>query len=103
VKVTSFSTPNVSTATPESKSPAAFAKELPPAILVFRDGHTEKVRSYSIIGTTLYTKSDYWTSGAWTRKIQMAELDLPATVKQNRDRGLNFDLPSSPDEVILRP
>lgn len=79
------------------------AKELPPAILVYRDGHTEEVSSYSIIGTTLYTKSDYWTSGAWSRKIQIADLDVPATIKQNRDRGVNFDLPSGPNEVILRP
>ncbi|HEV2173684.1 MAG TPA: hypothetical protein VGR71_08960, partial [Nitrospira sp.] len=79
------------------------AQELPPASLVYRDGHTEEVSSYSIIGTTLYTKSDYWTSGAWSRKIQIADLDVPATIQQNRDRGVKFDLPASPDEVILRP
>lgn len=100
VKVTSFTT-----AQPQAAAGivAVSAKQLPPAILVYRDGHTEEVSSYSIIGTTLYTKSDYWTSGAWSRKIQIADLDLPATIKQNRDRGVNFDLPSGPDEVILRP
>ena len=101
MKVTSFSMANVSGA------PAAAAlspvKELPPAILVYRDGHSEELSSYSIIGNTLYTKSDYWTSGAWTRKIQIADLDLPTTIKQNHERGINFDLPSGPDEMILRP
>ena len=103
VKVTSFATANVATTTQGPPGAAASAKELPPAILVYRDGHTEEVSSYSIIGATLYTKSDYWTSGAWTRKIQVADLDLPATIKQSQIRGLKFDLPGSPDEVILRP
>jgi len=100
---------NFGEASASSTSPApqpfvpAITKELPPAILVFHDGHTEELSSYSIIGVTLYTKADYWTSGAWTRKIQIADLDLPATLKQNHDRGLAFQLPSGPDEVILRP
>lgn len=103
VKVTSFTTTNAATATQGAPGTSASLKELPPAILVYRDGHTEEVSSYSIIGTALYTKSDYWTSGAWTRKIQVADLDLPATIKQNQVRGVKFDLPSHPDEVILRP
>lgn len=103
VRVTSFTTANAATATQGSATRSTPAQELPPAILVYRDGHTEEVSSYSIIGTTLYTKSDYWTSGAWSRKIQIADLDVPATIQQNRDRGVKFDLPASPDEVILRP
>jgi hypothetical protein len=102
VKVTSFTSTQVPAGSGSSTSPVV-PKELPPAVLVYRDGHSEEVSSYSIIGATLYTKSDFWTSGAWSRKIQIADLDLPATVKQNRDRGIKFDLPSSPDEVILRP
>ena len=66
-------------------------------------GHTEELSSYSIIGTTLYAKGDYWSSGSWTRKIQMAELNIPATVKRNQERGVNFELPAGPNEVILRP
>jgi len=78
-------------------------KEIPPAVLVYRDGHSEEVSSYSIIGQVMYTKSDYWSSGAWTRRIQIADLDIPATLKQNQQRGVKFDLPSGPDEVIIRP
>jgi len=107
VKVSSFAMGNVPSETPQTKSTPGAAtaptKELPPAILVYHDGHTEELSSYSIIGVTLYTKADYWTSGAWTRKIQIADLNLPATLKQNHDRGLAFQLPSGPDEVILRP
>ena len=36
-------------------------------------------------------------------KVQLADLDLPRTVKQNQERGLKFDLPSGPNEVVLRP
>ena len=79
------------------------AKPLPPAVLVYRDGHTEELSSYSIIGGSIHTKSNYWTTGVWTRTIPVADLDIPATLRQNEKRGVNFELPSGPDEVMLRP
>ena len=85
-------------------SPApAESRELPPTVLVYRDGHTEELMSYSIIGSSIYTKSDYWTNGAWTRTIQIADLDIARTLKQNQQRGVKFELPSGPDEVMIRP
>ena len=78
-------------------------RELPPAVLVFRDGRTEEVSSYTIMSGTIYSRADYWTSGSWTRKIQIADLDVPATLKLNQGRGLNFVLPASPNEVVMRP
>jgi len=89
----------------ELSSPAAatVAKETPPAILIYRDGRTEDVSSYSIIGGTIYTKANYWTEGSWTREIRIADLDVSATLQQNRQRGVKFDLPSGPDEVVIRP
>jgi hypothetical protein len=84
-------------------SAAAPAKQIPPAVLIYRDGHSEEVSSYSIIGRLMYTKSDYYSSGSWTRTIQLADLDLLATLKQNQQRGVKFDLPSGPDEVVIRP
>jgi hypothetical protein len=78
-------------------------KEMPPAVLIYHDGHSEEVSSYSIIGKVMYTKSDYWSSGEWTRTIQIADLDVPATLQQNQQRGVKFDLPSGPDEVVIRP
>ncbi len=78
-------------------------RELPPAVLVFRDGRREEVSSYTIVSGTMYTKADYWTSGTWTKKIQIADLDLPTTFKLNQERGVNFALPAGPHEVVIRP
>jgi hypothetical protein len=82
---------------------AAPAPELPPAVLVFRDGHREEVTGYTIMGATLYTSADYWTTGSWTRQIRIAQLDVPATLKLNQQRGVKFSLPSGPNEVVMRP
>jgi hypothetical protein len=78
-------------------------RELPTAVLVFRDGHQEEIRKYVINGATIYIGADYWSNGSWTRKVQIAALDIPATLKLNRDRGANFTLPSGPHEVMIRP
>lgn len=77
--------------------------ELPPAVLVFRDGHQEEIGKYMIVGTTIYTRADYWSSGSWTRKVEIAELDVPETLKVNQGRGAKFSLPSAPNEVMIRP
>jgi len=83
------------------------AAPLPAAVLVFRDGHREEATSYTIVGGIIYLKADYWTSGSpnpsWTRKIRVLDLDVPATLKANNDRGAKFSLPSRSSEVILRP
>jgi hypothetical protein len=76
---------------------------LPPAVLVFRDGHEEQVEKYVIKGTTIYTSADYWTTGTWTRKVEIVELDVPSTLKLNQERGAKFSLPSGPNEVMIRP
>ena len=105
VTVTSNS-PSPPSPQPEAAKPAEAAehpRELPPAVLVFRDGHEEEVRRYAIIGNTLYAKANYWTSGSWTREIEIASLDVPATMKRNQERGSNFRLPSGPQEVMIRP
>ena len=101
VRVTSFGTVSEQALAPVAQT--APQKEMPPAVLIYRDGHSEEVSSYSIIGKLMYTKSDYWSSGAWTRTIQIADLDVPATLKQNQQRGVKFDLPAGPDEVVIRP
>ena len=101
VKVTSFGETSQQAMNPSSQS--ASAKPMAAAVLVYRDGHSEEISSYSIIDRVMYTKSDYYSSGSWTRSIQIADLDLPATLKQNQQRGVKFDLPSGPDEVVIRP
>lgn len=102
VKVTSFTMGQVSSSATAAQT-ASVEKEIPPAILVYRDGHTEELTSYSIIGDSIYTKSDYWSSGSWTRTIQIADLDIPSTLKQNQQRGVKFELPSGPNEIMIRP
>lgn len=97
----STAAPANSRRTQAQESPTAAA--LPPAILVFRDGHKEEIGKYSIIGAVIYANADYWTTGSWTRYIPIAELDVPATLKLNQERGANFRLPSGPNEVIARP
>jgi hypothetical protein len=93
--------PSPARPTPESASETA--SPLPPAVLIFRDGHQEELAKYTIVGSTIYTSSDYWTNGSWTRKVPIAELNVPATLKVNQERGAKFALPSSPNEVIVRP
>jgi hypothetical protein len=103
VKVTNFAMPSSQTGSALQDDAQQLPKEMPPTVLVYRDGHSEEVTSYSIIGASIYTKSDYWSNGAWTRTIQIADLDIPATLKQNQQRGVKFDLPSGPNEVMIRP
>jgi hypothetical protein len=79
------------------------APKLAPAILVFRDGHREETSDYTIADGVLYTRSDYYSNGSWNRKIELSSLDLSETIKSNQSRGIRFQLPSFPNEVIVRP
>jgi len=76
--------------------------DLPPVVLVFRDGHREEASDYTIADGVLYTRGGYST-GSWNRKIELSSLNLPETLKSNQSRGVRFQLPSSPNEVIVRP
>ena len=82
---------------------SAASEQLPPVVLVFRDGHRQQVTSYSIIGSAIYASGSYWTNGYWTQKILLANLDLSATLQVNQERGVNFVLPSAPNQVVTRP
>jgi hypothetical protein len=82
---------------------ATRAQELVPATLVFRDGHREEVSEYTIAGGVLYSRSNYYTDGSWTRKIDLSSLNLPETIASNQSRGVPFQLPNSPNEVIVGP
>ncbi len=96
--------PSPATVAPARPAQAATPTPAPPsAMLVFRDGHQEAIGRYTIMGTTIYVSTEYWSSGAWTRRVQIAELDVPATLKLNRERGANFRLPSGPEEVMIGP
>jgi hypothetical protein len=61
----------------------------PAVTLVFNDGRPPvKVHSYVLTGTSVFVAED-----GHQRVIPLAELDLPATVAQNRDAGVDFELP----------
>jgi hypothetical protein len=82
---------------------APAARDLPAAILVFRDGHSEEVHDYTIADGSLYARGDYYTDGYWNKKIDLAALNLTATIQTNSTRNVKFVIPSSPNEVITRP
>ncbi len=73
------------------------------ALLVFRDGHREEVTDYTITNGVLYAGGDYYTAGSWNRKIELSSLNLPETVDSNKSRGLRFQLPNAPNQVIVGP
>ncbi len=87
---------------PSATSPTIAHPALP-ATLVFRDGSRQEIISYTIVGDALYTDGDRWISGSWSKKIALASLDVPSTLRVNQERGVPFRLPSSPNEVMVRP
>jgi hypothetical protein len=84
------SPPDASPAQPESAASSQPVQPQEPNVLVFRDGHQLQVQNYAIVGDFLY---DFTPGHA--RKVPLSQLDLPATVKANDDRGLDFTLPGS--------
>ena len=83
-------------------SPAA-SREIPPAVLVYRDGHREEVSDYVIARGILYARGNYSGDGSSLRNIQLSALDLSATMRANQDGSVKFVLPTGPNEVITRP
>jgi len=79
---------------PAEERPSAPAKQAQadvkpgvPTILVFRDGRKQEVTNYAIMGQTVYIFDNR------TKKVALADLDIPATVKANDDQGVEFQLP----------
>jgi hypothetical protein len=60
-------------------------------VLIYRDGRQLEVKNYAVLGKTLCLFSDQPS-----RKIPLADLDLPATRKFNAIGGINFDLLDQP-------
>lgn len=102
-KSTGIASPQVAQplSTPEATAPSTI--DLAPAVLVFRDGHNEEVRDYTIADGSLYARGDFYTDGYWNKKIDLASLNVAETMQANASRKVKFILPSSPNEVITRP
>jgi hypothetical protein len=62
----------------------------PRTLLIFRDGRQVEIQNYAIVGQTLWVLDERNSS-----KIPLSDLDLDATQKENRSRGLRFVPPSA--------
>ncbi len=70
-------------------SPAAGSEDA--VTLIFKDGRPpEQIHNYVLTRTTLYVE------GPHRRDIPTSQLDLIATAKVNRDAGVDFHLPETP-------
>ena len=69
--------------------PVSDPEPLPQTVLVFKDGHKLEVGNYAIVNSTLIDLTP-----GHPRKIALADLNLPATEKENDDRGVNFQVPA---------
>ncbi len=83
--------------------PARASAPPPSTVLVFRDGSRERITDYTIADGILYAQADYYTEGSWNKPIALSSLDLTATVNENRARGVQFQIPAAPNQVIVGP
>jgi len=74
-----------------------------PAVLVFLDGHREELTGYTITAGVLYAQTNFYTDGSWNKKVEISSLNLPGTVNENHRRGIDFHLPTAPNEVVVGP
>jgi hypothetical protein len=73
------------TPAPQTNAPAPRDRELPPVLLVYRDGRRTEVHNYAVVGQTLWIFSE-----DRAQKVPLTQLDLPATRKANEGRGIDF-------------
>jgi hypothetical protein len=86
--------PKATAATDPTDPPEEPVASQPTTVLIFKDGHKSEVQNYAIVGGTLFDFSD-----GRSHKILLADLDLPATLKANDDRGVDFRIPAKAKQV----
>jgi hypothetical protein len=59
-----------------------------PKVVIFQDGHRLEIRNYAIVGQILWV-----LDGQGCPKFSLSDLNLGATQKENRDRGVSLSLP----------
>jgi hypothetical protein len=74
---------------PAAAAPPEPVVAQPSTVVIFRDGHHAELQNYAIVGDTLFDLTDNRS-----HKIQLADLDLPATIKANDARGVDFQVPA---------
>ncbi len=77
---------------PPAKSTRAESR--PPTVLVFRNGTHMEIQNYAAAGTTLYVFTP-----PRRKKVLIPDLDIPATVRANKERGVEFRLPRDAQPV----
>ncbi len=77
------------TPAPRPSAPPVEIKPGDPTVLVFSNGKRQEVTNYAIMGDTLYVFDE------GRKKIALTDLNIPATVKANEDRGMEFKVPAS--------
>jgi hypothetical protein len=78
----------VQTAAPLAREADEPVSDQPGTLLIFKDGHQLEVSNYAIVGSMLFD-----LSAGQRHKIPLSELNLTATMKENDDRGIDFQLP----------
>lgn len=76
--------------TREREKEQANAEPARPALLVYKDGHTQEVQNYAVVGQTLWVLNE-----RQAKKISLSDLDLNATRRANENRNIEFDIPES--------
>ncbi len=79
--------PSIPDPAPKPEVPVA---EQPTTVLIFRDGHRLEIKNYAIVGDELIN-----FSGNGPHRIELADLDVTATTKENDDHGVAFRLPNT--------
>jgi hypothetical protein len=72
---------------------AAPPEELVSTILIFRDGSHRELRNYALMGSSIYDLSV--KPGEGKMRIMLVDLDIPATIAANEQRGIEFRVPST--------
>lgn len=83
--------PAPAASTPVAAEPAAPVVPQPSTLLIFRDGHQAELQNYAIVGETIFDLTDNRA-----HKIQLADIDVPATRTANEARGVDFQVPVNP-------
>ncbi|MGI8773074.1 MAG: hypothetical protein ACR2JE_16750 [Acidobacteriaceae bacterium] len=88
-----YGAPSYANAAPENTGPVTDGLEHPELTLIFNNGRPpQKIKSYAVTKTTLFA-----LEGSHQRRIPISELDVPATVEKNRENGVEFSVPGTPN------
>jgi hypothetical protein len=75
----------------QNPAPTTDGLDHPALTLVFNDGRPpEKVNDYVLTGSSVFVAEN-----GHQRVIPVADLNLPATIQQNREAGVDFELPGA--------